>query len=147
MSRPQDPHAIIGAMAGLALTSEGNLEDLDAASDALEALYEALGTEDVGEPLAEAVRDGRLTPERGRALLDVVPWTGRSNGAALQPTLERWLAEANDPLRVELALGQSTFPFASLKDMQRHLREVARRMPRFRSRCEALIDRRQRQGT
>lgn len=122
-------------------------DHLDAASEALDRLFAALGTEDVGELLAQAVERGALSEDQAAYALGVAPWCGGTNGAELQPRLERWLEEAADPLRIGLALAQPTFPFRDAGRMAEVLRTVTARHPQFSARCGELIASRAAQGT
>lgn len=120
--------------------------DLPATSDCIEELFTELGTEDIGETIAEAVEQKILTEDQGRWFLGVAVWSGETNGAELQPTIERWLEAALDSLRIGLALDQDVFPFGSLSEMTLVLNRVMNRHPQHAARCRQLIEQRRKQG-
>jgi hypothetical protein len=120
--------------------------DVTAASGCVEELFRELGNEDIGETIAEAVERKALTEDQGRWFLGVAVWSGETNGADLQPTIERWLEEAQDSVRLRLALDQGVFPFRSLAEMTRVLTRITSRYPQHAERCKQLIERRRQQG-
>lgn len=120
--------------------------DVAATSDCIGELFREHGNEDIGEIIAEAIEHKVLTAEQGRWFLGVATWSGETNGADLQPTIERWLEEAQDSLRIGLSIGQCVFPFRSLAEMTRVLARVISRHPQHAARCRQLIEQRQKQG-
>ena len=138
--------ALVEKMAQLRFGPHGATTDVEGISDCLEALFAKLGTEDVGELVASAIASGLLTQAQGGASLVIAAWSGRTNGGQLRPTIERWLEEGQDPIRVGLALAQDTFPFSDLERMTQVLSRIASRHPQYAAACRGLIARRQQQG-
>lgn len=139
--------AIIEKMARYPFNPTGANADMHAIADNIEDLFREVGTEDVGEVMAAAVEQGLISPAQGGQFLEIATWGGNTNGAHLQPTIERWLEEAKDPLRIGLALAQPTFPFRSLDRMTTVLSGVGEAHPQYIARVRQLIDRRRQQGT
>lgn len=118
--------------------------DIVPASAAIDELFSLLKSEDISTTIEDALRSGSLTMEQGVATLQIAVWSGSENGASLMRSLERWLSEANDPLRVALALDQEAYPFISREEMSRALRRIALTYPQFADRCRYLIESRAR---
>jgi hypothetical protein len=116
-------------------------------SDLLGELFKLLKTEDIGELVAKAVEDDLLTQAQGGEILGIAVWSGETNGAELQLTIERWLEEAKNPIRVGLALSLGIFPFISGAQMNEVLQRVADRFPQYAQQCRDMIRRRSAQGT
>lgn len=137
--------ALIAELAQYPIAPDGSAKNLEEISSHLELLFIELGTEDIGEVVADAVHRGLLTQQQGGAYLNIAVWSGRTNGAQLQPTIERWLEEGKDPTRVGLALAQGTFPFIDSKAMSRILLRIASGYPEFAPIIYRTIDNRRRQ--
>jgi hypothetical protein len=120
--------------------------DLQGISDYIEALFQELNTEDLGDLVADAVTYKVFSQKQGNKFLNVSVWGGQTNGAELHTTLEKWLEQGNDPVRIELALAQSTFPFLTKEKMSDVLRIIAKRYPQFANTVNEMIDRREAQG-
>ncbi|WP_246040838.1 macro domain-containing protein [Streptomyces cadmiisoli] len=106
--------------------------------EAVEELIAAHGSDDVGEPVAEAVAAGRADRARGADLLNIAAWSGTDNGTALGRTLTTWLRAGDDPVRVHLALHHEAYPFPTRGEMLLRLPGLADRFPEHR----ALVERR-----
>lgn len=139
--------AVITKMSHLPIDPHGNKTDVVGISDLLVELFNLLKSEDVGEVVASAVESGLLTQEQGGEILGIAVWSGETNGAALQPTVERWLEEANSPIRVGLALAQGIFPFSNAVRMSEVLQRVSSRFPQYASISREMVRKRQEQGT
>lgn|GEM_PF-3686692 len=137
--------AVVAEMARAPFDPLGIDTDVVRMSDLLERLFAQMGTEDVGELIAGAIDGDLLMPAQGRQFLGIAIWSGQTNGAQLQPTLERWLEEASDSVRVDLALAQSIFPFSSLEHMTAVLLRVGERYPAYLARCNQIVERRRQQ--
>ena len=142
---PKEASKVRASIEQLAHHVPGPDADLTATSGCIEELFRELGHEDIGEPIAEAVERGILTQDQGRWFVGVAVWSGQTNGADLRPTLERWLEEARDSLRIGLALDQDIFPFRSLGEMTRVLTPIMTRHPQHAERCRQLIENRGKQ--
>lgn len=111
--------------------------------DAVESLITALGSDDIAPLILDSVLVGRLTLEAAHVYLDIAVWSGTDNGTAMSATLERWLEQADDRTAVELGLEQSSRN-GILQPKSRQVRvlsQVAERFPDLRTRCHALIAR------
>ncbi len=124
----------------------GPESDPTAASDALEALFTEIGSEDIGELLIGAVERGWLSEAQARWLVGVAMWSGTTEGSQLHATLERWLDEAPDSLRVGLALESGVFHFREHTQMTHVLTRVMQHYPQYTARCRQLIEQRRQQG-
>lgn len=120
--------------------------DLQGISDYVEALFHEMGSEDVGEITATAVSRGILSQVQGNKVVEVAMWCGQTEGKELSATIEGWLEEGSDPVKIELALGQSVFPFASQARMEEVLPPIATRFPQFAPEIKSMIERRLIQG-
>jgi hypothetical protein len=109
-------------------------------------LFQKLGSEDIGNIVANAVTSGILSLEQGYKFLGISMWGGSTNGAQLHSTLEKWLEEGNDPIRIGLALSQGIFPFSDIKKMNKVLSEITNRHPQFSNIINEKIKRREIQG-
>lgn len=72
-------------------------------------------------------------------LLGLLVWRTNDNGAAIMRTLERWIRECSDELKIWVAVHQEAYPFIAHADRINHLVEVAKRFPSLAPRCEAMI--------
>ena len=132
-------------MAALNFDSEHEGYQIGDISMLMEELFALQGREDVGELLVEAVREGILSPSQAELALGIGTWSGRTNGADLQPTVERWLEEAQDHLEVRLALSIGVYPFETAEQMESVLARVADRMPALAEECgQKIVSRRSR---
>ncbi len=120
--------------------------DLEGISDSIEALFREIGSEDPGEIIAYAVSRGLLTQEQGNKVLQVAMWSGQTNGKELNVTLEKWLEEGTNPIKIELALAPSVFPFSTQTKMADVLTSIARRFPHLAPPIHEMIKRREAQG-
>jgi hypothetical protein len=78
-------------------------------------------------------------------LLGILEWSTQDNGAAIRQQADRWLVEAKDLRRVQVALNLDTYPFASLAQMSAVLAEVATHHPEVASQCAQLVHQRRAQ--
>jgi hypothetical protein len=113
--------------------------DVVSVSDCVEALFEAVGGEDISGAVAEAVRGGILSLLNGGTVIGVASWSGNENGASAQSTLEKWLRGSEDPVEVGLALAQNVLPFVEDEECFRVLESASRRFPQYSDRCAELI--------
>lgn len=120
--------------------------DVGTISDTIEELFSELGTEDVGDVIADSVTQGLLSQEQANKALEIAIWSGETNGLELSNTIERWLLTGDDPVRIAIALTQPIFPFATLEAMRSVLSKVAARWPQFAEPLNAMIERRREQG-
>src|SRR5437868_5617885 len=67
--------------------------DLQGFSDCVEALFQEIGSEDVGEITAGAVSRGLLSQAQGNKIIEVSMWCGQTEGKQLSATIEMWLEE------------------------------------------------------
>jgi hypothetical protein len=125
---------------------DGEPYDVVSISDCIEAIYKELNTEDIGELIADAVHDKLITQAQGEAFLNVSVWSGCTNGSQLHITIEKWLEEANDLVRIQLALAQGTYPFNSLEKMTKILLSIVDHYPQFSEKINGMIGRRKIQG-
>jgi hypothetical protein len=138
--------AVVIKMAGLPFDAEGHKTDVPGIADCLEDLFALLGNEDVGEVVATAVSNGLMTQEQGREVLGIAIWSGQTNGAQLQPTLERWLEAADEPMHIGLALAQGIFPFRDIDRMTEVFARIIERFPEYAATCQGMVRRRREQG-
>lgn len=120
--------------------------DLEGVSDCVEALFREIGSEDVGEITADAVSRGLLSQAQGNKIIEVSMWCGQTEGKQLSATIERWLEEGADPIKVELALAQAVFPFSTQTTMAGRLLPIAKRFPHLATLINEMIERRRSQG-
>jgi hypothetical protein len=120
--------------------------DLEGISDSIEALFLEIGSEDPGNIIADAVSCGTLTQAQGNKILEVAMWSGQTNGKELNVTLEKWLEEGTDPIKIELALAPSVFPFSTQEKMANVLTSIAQRFPHLAPPIHEIIKRREAQG-
>lgn len=138
---------VITKMSQMPIDPHGNKTDVVGISDLLVELFNLLKSEDVGEVVAGAVESGLLTQEQGCEILGIAVWSGETNGADLQPTIERWLEEANSSIRIGLALAQGIFPFSNAVRMSEVLERVSSCFPQYASICHEMVRKRQEQDT
>jgi hypothetical protein len=138
--------AIVEEIGRLVAGHERVTVDLDGIPRSIDDLFEALQSEDIGEPVARAVEEGLLTQVQAGDLLNIALWSGESNGAELRPTIERWLEEASDPIRVGVALEHETYPFRTLEAMFAVLSRVSGLYPQYAARIGQLIEERRQQN-
>ena len=120
--------------------------DIEGISELIEALFQKLGSEDVGNIVANAVNSRIFSLEQGRKFLEISMWSGSTNGAQLNSTLEMWLEEGNDPVRIDLALHQGIFPFSDKEKMSGFFSKIKNRYPQFSDFINEKIKRRDIQG-
>lgn len=72
-------------------------------------------------------------------LLALWSWRTNDNGAAIMRTLERWIRDCSDEMKVWVALHQEAYPFVAHSDRINHLAKVAKKFPLLAPRCEAMI--------
>jgi hypothetical protein len=126
-------------------TDPGHL-DLQGVSDCVEALFQEIGSEDVGEITADAVSRGLLSQAQGNKIIEVSMWCGRTEGKQLSATIERWLEDGIAPVKIELGLAQSVFPFSTQTRMVVVLSPIAKRFPHLAPQINKMIERRRAQG-
>ncbi len=145
-----ESHFPVGAKAVLEELSRLDVNpeslDLQRISDLIEALFQEIESEDIGELIAYAVSQGLLTQAQGNKVIEVAMWCGQSNGQQLGETIERWLEEGANSIKIELALAQSTFPFSTQAKMAEVLAAIIKRYPQFAPAMNGLIVRRKAQG-
>lgn len=139
--RITDPEvrSILESMAVLNFDASHDGYQIGDISMLMEKLFALQGREDVGELLVEAVREGILSPSQTELALGIGTWSGATNGADLQPTVERWLEEANDHLKIRLSLSIGVYPFKTAEKMESVLAKVVDRMPAFAEECGRMI--------
>lgn len=120
--------------------------DLQSISDCIEDLFEKLNNEDIGDIIAEAVNENLISQEQGERFLNISIWCGSTNGSQLHMTIENWLEQTTDPIRIQLALALDTFPFKSFEKMEKVLFSIAHRYPQFSELIKEVIQRRKAQG-
>ena len=141
---PPGVSAIVGTLSHFKTDPEHLV--LQGISDCVEALFQEIGSEDVGEVIASAVSHGLLSQAQGNKVIEVSMWCGQTNGKELSDTIERWLEEGANPIKIELALAQDTFPFSTQTKMADVLTSIAKRYPQFASTINGMIERRRAQG-
>lgn len=102
----------------------------------IESLFEVMGHEDPCEVMATAIEQGLLTQAQGRAYLGMAVWCGWTNGGQIFPTMERWLEEGANLIRVDLALDASFIPFRDQEERKVVLSRVMERFPQFVDICQ-----------
>ncbi len=121
------------------LPQDDSAELPDALFDAVDALIEAYGADDVAEIVALAVHAGRATPGQAATFLNVAAWSGTDNGASMTRTLTDWVRRADDTVRLHLALHHEVYLLPTAEEMKTALTAIAARYPEHRARCETLI--------
>lgn len=119
--------------------------DVEGISMNIEMLFDLLSSEDIGEIIASSVDEGIISQMQGSEFLGIATWSGKSNGAQLQPTLERWLEAGNDLTRIGLSLTQGIFPFYTFEKMADVLMNIATNHPQYAELCVEKINRRRQQ--
>ena len=77
-------------------------------------------------------------------ILGILIWSTEDNGSSIMRTAEKWLLDAQDLRRIQVALNLDVYPFKTNDQMQRVLTEVVQRFPEVDMFCRALIDSRAR---
>lgn len=119
---PKDPHYSVEGIAAV-----------------VEQMFAVLESEDIAGVVEIAVQAGTLSLPEGALVLGVAQWSGDEGGRSQIATLHRWLREADNPIRIALALDQDWFPFASSEEMEGALSVIVRRFPQFSLRCKELV--------
>jgi hypothetical protein len=109
-------------------------------SDAVEAVFEDYGTEDISTIIEMLVREKKITVEEGSNILRVAIWSGCENGSNLLRSLDEWLREGSDAIRVSLAINQEVYPFIDRNEMYSVLTKIAKEFPVHAMRCQSLIE-------
>jgi len=117
--------------------------DLVDLSDAIQGLFDALGSEDISSPVEALVRAEKLSIAEGALLFDVATWSGSENGSSLSEALDAWMREGTDALRVSLALKAIGFRFRDEDEMRAVFTRIGERFPEHAPRCAELVRRRQ----
>ena len=73
-------------------------------------------------------------------ILGILIWSTDDNGSSIMRTAEKWLIEARDLRRIQVALNLDIYPFETFDLMQHMLTEVTQRFPELDLPCRALID-------
>ncbi|MFB6557858.1 hypothetical protein ACFCYH_02930 [Streptomyces sp. NPDC056400] len=107
--------------------------------DRVDDLIDAYGGDDIAGIVAEAVVAGRATLQQAIVFLNVAAWSGTDNGASMTRTLDEWVEQADDTLRLGIALHHEYYPLATRTEMLEKLAEVALRFPEHRAICERHI--------
>ncbi|MFD9517596.1 hypothetical protein [Streptomyces sp. NPDC059979] len=92
------------------VSQEDDADFPDELFDAVDDLIDCWGADDVAEIVAEAVYAGRATVEQGIVFLNVAVWSGTDNGASMKHTLDAWVREAQDLVRLKMALHHECYP-------------------------------------
>ena len=110
-----------------------------AAFEAVEALHQAYGEEDLANRLFAEIP--RTVPfEIVVELFDILAWETHDNGAAMTRTMEGWLRDGTDNRKLLIALHLEVFPFIDAQEMYAVLSRLeATATPRVRERCTQLI--------
>ena len=114
--------------------------DLTRFSDAVEAVFKTLATEDISELIANLVHQGKIILPQGASILRVAVWSGTENGRTLEQSLDQWLRDSRDPILISLALDRVTYPFTDPREMRTVLSKIAQEFPQHAQRCTYLIE-------
>jgi hypothetical protein len=108
--------------------------------DAVRALLDALSPEgDVAEQLWKVIpADADVTVVAD--LLSLWTWRTDDNGSAIMRTTERWVADLDDPRRIEAALQMDGLPFRDAAERKRRLQLVQERYPYLAGLCRPIIE-------
>lgn len=131
--------AIIKRLSELALDPKDPRYSVEHVAEVLDELFIVLGSENITGVIEHAVRTGTLSLAEGALVLGVGQWSGNEGGRSQVATLYRWLLDADDVVRVGLALQQDWFPFATASEMIKRLAIVERKFPQFLPRCRAMV--------
>lgn len=140
---PPGVRAIVGELSRFKVDPEHL--DLQRISDFIEALFQEIGSEDIGDVIAHAVSHRLLSQAQGNKVIEVAMWCGQTNGQQLSATIERWLEEGASTIKIELALAQGTFPFSTQTKMADVLTAIAKRHAQFAPTINGMIERRRAQ--
>ncbi|MGW4510044.1 hypothetical protein ACWENO_35935 [Streptomyces sp. NPDC004436] len=121
------------------LSEEDDADFPDELFDRVDDLIDAYGADDVAEIVAEAVEAGQASVEQAIVFLNVAAWSGTDNGASMKSTLDEWVREADDAVRLGIALHHECYPLPTRAEMIAKLAEIARRFPEHRAICERHI--------
>jgi hypothetical protein len=111
----------------------------DELCSAVDHLMLMLGSEDIADVVADAVAAGRTSLDHAEIYLGVATWSGIEKGASMQHTLDSWLRDGDDVIRIHLALHSEYYPLGGAAEMVAVLTDVAERFPQFQQRCAELI--------
>lgn len=73
-------------------------------------------------------------------ILGILIWSTDDNGSSIIRTAEKWLIEARDLRRIQVALNLDVYPFETIDRMRHVLTEVAQRFSEVDLPCRALVD-------
>src|SRR5262245_30745193 len=71
-------------------------------------------------------------------LFNILAWSTSDNGASMLRTCERWLREADDVRKLEIALHQEVYPFVDQAEMEKVLGCLKSIRPEVAERCREL---------
>lgn len=114
-----------------------------AAFHLVDQLIAEWGESGIAGKVVDLTPEGTPTDLMARAL-SMMQWSTSDNGHGISAEAERWLVDAEDPLRVHVALNLDFFPFATREEMEEALLKVAKRFPDLRTNCERLVESRKR---
>ncbi|WP_344446430.1 hypothetical protein [Kitasatospora nipponensis] len=119
--------------------SEHDADFPDELFDAVDDLIEAYGADDIAEIVFQAVAAGRATAGQAVVFLNVAVWSGTDNGSSMKRTLDTWVREASDTVRLQIALHHEAYPLPTRAEMIAKLVEIAFGFPEHRAICERHI--------
>lgn len=130
--------ALKNAVAAVANERGGRFQK---AFDSAKVLVSEYGEEGLAERVATEV-PAAVPWEVVADLLGILVWSTSDNGAAIHAQAEKWLIEARDGRRAQIALHLEAYPFETLEEMKRVLSRVAEVFPDSAMRCRALVNQR-----
>ncbi|WP_326593018.1 hypothetical protein [Streptomyces sp. NBC_01294] len=71
--------------------------------------------------------------------LNVAVWSGTDNGASMKHRLDAWVREAQDTVRLKMALHHEYYPLPARAEMASVLARIALRFPEHKAICEHRI--------
>lgn len=105
--------------------------------DVMSTIFNELGHEDAADLLADAVHAGRLTREQAAEALNYGNWAGELQPIrTCSPTLDRWVLEGDDPVRVFVALRHETYRLDAGIQWLNVLTDLKKRWPELASLCD-----------
>ncbi|MFE2362582.1 hypothetical protein [Streptomyces virginiae] len=112
---------------------------LEQVIDRVDDLLDAHDADDVAEIVAGAVDAGQASVEQAIVFLNVAVWSGTDKGASTKATLDGWVRQADDAVRLGIALHHECYPLPTRAEMDARLSEIALRFPEHRAVCERHI--------
>ncbi|MER6488605.1 hypothetical protein ABT264_34285 [Streptomyces virginiae] len=105
----------------------------------MDDLLDAHDADDVAEIVAGAVDAGQASVEQAIVFLNVAVWSETDKGASTKATLDGWVRQADDAVRLGIALHHECYPLPTRAEMDARLSEIALRFPEHRAVCERHI--------